>query len=107
MRLPGFPVAASVLLLACAAGAEPSQYLCIVDYSIGYAVRNGQWAPTTFTPGTRYIIRHARQGELSSVPMTIKKASWGVFGFGDNFPWAGCEEPGPATMGVLGCSAAA
>lgn len=94
--------AAALLLLPPAAQAEVSQYLCITDYSVGYAFRNGRWTPTTFTPGSRYIIRHTRAGELSAVPMSIKRATWGVFEFGENLAWAGCEEPGSETMGVLG-----
>jgi hypothetical protein len=81
------------------AGAEPSQYLCIVDQSTGFQFRDGKWRSVDFIAGSKYIVRRVRLGELDNVS---KGATWGVYEHGETYAVAGCREPGENTYGVLG-----
>jgi hypothetical protein len=100
----GYLSLAIVASLPVPAGAQqPTQYICVPDYAIGFAVKaNGTWEPTTFTTPEKYIIRRLKPGERTIYWTTGEvMPTWVVSQIGDNIALAACKDMGPSSMGTL------
>jgi hypothetical protein len=82
-------LALSAILLVATAQADPSQYLCTAERSVGlhYDQQAKAWAPQPFVPNDKFIFRRLNDEDHKHWP----NAAWGFFKFGETWPTALCE----------------
>jgi hypothetical protein len=79
---------------------SPSSFLCIADFSTGYAKEGGKWRPAKFDiSDNRYILRHPNELDLKryeGLP-SKKKVSWVWLDFGKEVSWHTCKNEATAS----------
>jgi hypothetical protein len=91
--------AAAVMALLAEAHAEPDEYVCVVEHSVGlhFDERSGAWAPQGFAASLSYTLRRLTEDEANrSQYQVVRKydpqANWAFFRSGDARPLAVCSE---------------
>lgn len=83
------------LLSTAYADKEPKVYMCIPDYSTGFAMEKGKWKPATFSvEGLKYILKKNEKSEWQ----------WSKFGEGQPVADISHCSDGFTVNGYMGCT---
>lgn len=93
-------VAGIMVSIGDRAAAQPDQYLCVPDQSIGFRFDKASrhWAATSFSPTEKYVLRTVRPSDLAAYGPLLKGATWGFFQVGEKLPLGSCKVD--AVMGL-------
>jgi hypothetical protein len=89
-------------------GKSENQWLCISEQAagIGYDERTHEWRASVFKTKDRFLIRHARKGDVTSegeISNVVDAAGWSTVPFGSDAGWE-CEgQSNFNTKNILRC----
>ena len=82
-------------------------YLCIMDSTVGFKYKDGDYVPVIYKAGKKYLVQRRKPGEHSGqvfiLPEQDKKITWFVRELDDKFILSRCDY-GPDALGDLRCS---